>query len=80
MRLNTNIVYNLLFNKVAEFAAQQQQGKDAAADGSYFKAQYEAGIKKYNLLYRSQAQKPQTTYYRTPDVSNRRFIGRRFNY
>jgi len=72
--------YNLLFNKVAEFAAQQQQGKDAAADGSYFKAQYEAGIKKYNLLYRSQAQKPQTTYYRTPDVSNRRFIGRRFNY
>jgi len=72
--------YNLLFNKVAEFAAQQQQGKDAVADGVYFKTQYETGVKKYNLLYRSQAQKPQTTYYRTPDVSNRRFIGRRFNY
>lgn len=73
--------YNLLFNLTALFAIQQQQGVDAMTyDGTFFQKQYDAGVAKYKLMYKSQVQKPQTTYYRTPDVSNRRFIGRRFNY
>lgn len=72
--------YNLLFNLVAYFAVQQQQGVNATYDGSLFKQQYDLGIAKYKLMYKSQIQKPQTTYYRTPDLSNRRFLGRRYNY
>lgn len=73
--------YNLLFNLVAFLATQQQQGADALQyDGKFFKEQYDLGVAKYKQLYKSQAQKPQTTYYRTPDVSNRRFLGRRYNY
>jgi hypothetical protein len=73
--------YNLIFNLTSLFAIQQQQGVDAVTyDGTFFQKQYDAGVAKYKLMYKSQVQKPQTTYYRTPDVSNRRFIGRRFNY
>lgn len=73
--------YNLLFNLVAYFAVQQQQGVNANAyDGQFFKNQYDVGIAKYKLMYKSEIQKPQTVFYRTPDLSNRRFLGRRWNY
>lgn len=73
--------YNLLFNKVAYFAVQQQQGIDATFyDGTFFENQYQQGLARYKALYKSEVQPPQSTYYKQPDVSNSRFIGRRFNY
>lgn len=73
--------YNLLFNLVAYFAVQQQQGVDATAyDGSFFRNQYDLGLARYKSMYKSELQKPQSLYYRVPDLSNRRFLGRRYNY
>ncbi len=71
--------YNLLFNLVASYAAQQQQGKDAQADGVFFKNEYNENMKRYMSMYKSEVQKPQSTYYQIPNVSNSRFIGRGFN-
>ena len=72
--------YNLLFNKCVVYAARQQQGIDATMDVTSYETDYEKGKMAYVQKYKSQAQKPQTIYYRQPDVSNRRFIGRRYNY
>lgn len=73
--------YNLLFNLVAYLATQQQQGLDATFyDGSFFGQQYQQDLARYKSMYKSELQKPQSSYYRVPDVSNRRFLGRRFNY
>lgn len=73
--------YNLLFNLVAHLATQQQQGLDATFyDGNFFGQAYQDGLAKYKSLYKSEIQKPQSTYYRVPDVSNSRFLGRRYNY
>jgi len=72
--------FNLLFNLVAYYSIQQQQGLDATFyDGNFFKEEYYNGVARYKALYKSEAQKPQSTYYRTPDTSNRRFLGRRWN-
>lgn len=72
--------YNLLFNLVAALAAQQQQGVDATFyDGPYFEKKYNDGVARYKGLYKSQRQKPQSIYYSEPNVSNSRFIGRRYN-
>lgn len=72
--------YNLLFSLVASLAVQQQQGLDATFyDSSFFAQQYQTALAAYKQLYRSEVQKPQTQYYRTPNVSNSRFIGQRWN-
>lgn len=69
--------YNLLFDKVAEFAVQQQQGLDASFyDGPFFKNQYEAGVIRYKAMYKSELQKPQSTYYTMPRTGYSRYIGR----
>lgn len=65
--------YNLLFNMVAALAAQQQQGKDAQFDGAFFMKQYQEGKARYMAMYKSEVQKPQTSYYGMPTVSNSRF-------
>ncbi len=66
--------YNLLFNLVAYYACQQQQGLDASFyDGSMFLTQYEQSVARYKNLYKSELQKPQSTYYQRPRVSYRRF-------
>ncbi len=70
--------YNLLFNKVAALAAQQQQGHDAAFDGTYFDNAYIEGVKRYKAMYKSEVQKPQTQYYVQPNKSYNRIIGRGF--
>lgn len=72
--------YNLLFNLVAYYALQQQQGLDASAyDGGFFKNEYDTAVARYKALYKSELQKPQSVYYRQPDTSNNRFLGRRYN-
>lgn len=59
--------YNLLFKKCAEFCIQQV--KKQSADLKYFKDDYEKDLKRYKQLYRSEALRPQLTYYTIP--SNR---------
>lgn len=70
--------YNLLFNLVAYFAVQQQQGRDATQfDGQFFLSLYTNDLARYKAMYKSEVQKPQTTYYAMP--KNNRFYGRPFN-
>ncbi len=72
--------YNLLTNKSAEFAVQQQQGVDASFfDSAYFKNQYDAGILRYKALYKSEIQEPQSTYYTMPITGYNRFNGGWYN-
>lgn len=60
--------YNLLFYQVAYLASQQQQGKNALGyDGQFFKKEYDDGITKYKLRYKSQLQKPRQMYYKKPN-------------
>lgn len=69
--------YNLLFNQVAYLAAQQQQGLDANFhDGPFFKGAYDAGVIKYKSMYKSELQKPQSTYYQMPRNGYNNIIGR----
>lgn len=71
--------YNLLFNQVAYLTAQQQQGLDALFyDGNFFLQQYTQGVQRYKNLYKSEVQKPQTTYYAQPYKGYGRWIGRRW--
>jgi len=68
--------YNLLFNLVAYYALQQQQGIDSGYDATYFKNEYEDALKKYRGMYLSEVQKPQTTYYAQPNKSYSKLWGR----
>lgn len=69
--------YNLLFNLVTYFATQQQQGLDASFyDGNFFLTQYQQGLARYKALYKSEVQKPQTTYYAQPNKNYGRYLGR----
>ncbi len=69
--------YNILFNLLAYFAVQQQQGLDATFyDGNFFLQQYTQGVARYKAMYKSELQKPQSVYYSQPNASYRRFFGR----
>ena len=72
--------FNLLFNQVGYLATQQQQGLDAQFyDGSFFLQQYQEGVAAYKARYKSEIQKPQSTYYVVPPKGYNRIIGRGFN-
>lgn len=72
--------YNLYFNLVAFLAVQQQQGLDALFyDGNFFGQQYQEGVTLYKLNYRSEVQKPQTSYYKPSRPGYTRYWGR-WNY
>lgn len=69
--------FNLLFNLVAFLAVQQQQGLDASFyDGNFFGQQYQAGLARYKAMYKSELQKPQSSYYTMPDTGYNNIIGR----
>lgn len=71
--------YNLLFNQVGFLATQQQQGIDASFyDGTFFKNAYDQGLIRYKAMYKSELQKPQSTYYSMPPRGYGRIIGRGF--
>lgn len=72
--------YNLFFNLSASLAVQQMQGIDAPNDINFFAQKYVEGVTKYRLLYKSEVQKPQTTYYANPSRGFGRYLGRRFNF
>ncbi len=72
--------YNLLTNKVAEFAVQQMQGLDASFfDSPYFANQYDKGVLRYKSLYKSEIQLPQSQYYSMPQTGYNRFNGGWYN-
>ncbi len=68
--------YNLLFNLVAYFASQQQDGVDSSYDSTYFLNEYTNGLNRYKSMYKSELQKPQTNYYKMPNNSYGRYLGR----
>lgn len=73
--------YNLLFNLVAAYAVQQQQGADAMAyDGNFFGIEYKTALARYMALYKSEVQKPQSSYYPVANQSYNGIMGRRFGY
>lgn len=68
--------YNLLFNLVAYFAVQQQQGLDASFyDGTFFWNQYQLGLARYKAMYKSEIQKPQSSYYTMNKPGYGRYLG-----
>lgn len=72
--------YNLLFNLVAFLAVQQQQGLDASFyDGNFFGQEYQKGLAMYKSLYKSEEQKPQSSYYPMNKPGYGRYLGR-WNY
>ncbi len=72
--------YNLLFDMVAYFAIQQQQGMNALKfDANFFLTQYTDDLMKYRAKYKSELQKPQGSYYTMPQSGYTRFITRRWS-
>ena len=70
---------NLFFYLVGSYAVQQIQGIDAQFfDSNFFDQKYQNGLFRYKQLYKSEVQKPQTSYYDMQDNSYRKFIGRRY--
>ena len=70
--------YNLLFNLVTYYSCQQQQGLDSTFfDGSFFLQEYNKGIERYQAIYKSEVQKPQSTYYRRPRAGYNNYYMRR---
>lgn len=68
--------YNLLFNLVAFYAVQQQQGVDSTYDASFFKKEYDDALVRYKSMYKSELQKPQSNYYSMPYKGYGGFLGR----
>lgn len=69
--------FNLLTYKVAELVVQQQQGLDASFyDGPYFANKYQQALLRYKAMYKSELQKPQSTYYQQPYTGYNRILGR----
>lgn len=72
--------YNLLFNLVAFYTMQQQQGLDALYyDGNFFGTEYQKGLERYKSMYKSELQKPQSVYYRVAKPNYRGYLGPRYN-
>ena len=69
--------YNLLFNLVALYAAQQIQGNDSSFDVSFFADQYSVAERRYKAKNKAQIRKPANVYYTMP--SGRRFRRIRFS-
>lgn len=70
--------YNLLFNKVAYYVAQQLQGKDATYDASYWLNEYELAKKRYKAMYKSEVQKPKVPYYVMTKAGYSNYLPRRY--
>jgi hypothetical protein len=70
--------YNLLLSKSAIYCVQQAQGIIATSfDYPFWTAEYEKGVKRYREMYKSEIQRPQSTYYQQPKPGYQRFWNRR---
>lgn len=71
--------YDLLTYKTACLVLQQQQGLNALYyDGPYFENKYQQALIRYKGMYKSELQKPQSTYYQEPNTSYNRYFGRQW--
>lgn len=69
--------FNLYVNLVAFYAGQQQQGMDALGyDAQFFKNAYDEGLARYKAMYKSELQKPQSSYYSMPKTGYNHLYGR----
>lgn len=68
--------YDVFFNQVAYLCVQQAFDGSAPSDYAFFKDRYDKGVARYQALYKSQLQKPQTTYYQMQSPSYRQYFGR----
>lgn len=60
-------------------AVMQQQGLDAVfGDGPNADQRYTDAVQKYQAKYKSEVQKPQSFYYKTPNASYRTYFGRQW--
>ncbi len=72
---------NLLFFLTGKYCVQQIQGLDALFfDSNDFAGNYQGALIQYKARYKSQLQKPKSTYYYLPNPSNRSWMGGRYNY
>lgn len=73
---------NVLFFLVGKYAVQQIQGLDALFyDANDFAGNYQTTLTAYKSRYKSQLQKPRSTYYYLPARSNTDWAGgNRYNY
>lgn len=78
VNLDTDAVNGLLYAMLG-MAAQQVQGEAALYfDANEAEQQYQAWLQGYKLKYKSEIQKPHTSYYTTPKGGYRKFFGRRW--
>lgn len=82
---NSNIINldtetrNLLYLLSGVYAVQQIQGLDALFfDSNFFEEKYNRALQFYKANFKSQWQKPRTTYYSMPNPSNKRWMGGRY--
>lgn len=79
VNLDTDGVNGLLYAMLG-MVAQQIQGADALFyDANDAEQKYTDWLAGYKAKYRSEIIKPNTSYYRTPNASYRRFFGRRWS-
>lgn len=73
---------NLLYLLTGTYMVQQVQGLDAMFfDSNFFNQKYEKALAFYKAQYKSEWQKPQTSYYGLPNPSNQQWMnGNRYNY
>jgi hypothetical protein len=72
---------NLLFLLCGTYMTQQVQGLDAMFfDNNFFEQKYAKALALYKSQYKSEWQKPRSTYYSMPNRSNKYWFGGRFNY
>jgi hypothetical protein len=73
---------NLLYLLCGIYMTQQVQGVDAMFfDSNHFDQRYAKDLALYKSQYKSEWQKPRSTYYGMPNSSNKRFYnGNRFSY
>lgn len=73
---------NLLYLLSGIYMTQQVQGVDAMFfDSNHFDQRYAKDLALYKAQYKSEWQKPRSTYYGMPNSSNKRFYnGNRFSY
>jgi hypothetical protein len=71
--------YQIYFNRVMYLITQQLQGIDAMFhDGPFFQEEYEKQVARYQALYKSEVQKPHTTYYRLARPGYSQYFGGRW--
>ncbi len=84
---NSNIINldtetrNLLYLLTCNYAVQQIQGLDALFfDDQFFQQKYNLALAEYKAQYKSEWQKPKSTYYSMPNASYLSRISKRNNW